>query len=486
MIEGIDLDASVCTTSTTRGLFELEGDDFDGALRLDDRTAGERSPAALREIVRFDAGQRLDRRRAPCRGARSRCSTTTSRIGRARTRSPDSPTRSRTICRACSQQTTPTTTPTRSRPCGWQGPRSSCAPPTSHGSSGRGRGCDAAARPDHLRLEGAFVQAGAPARLRSRARPRASLPPPGTTRSRTSTALSAEMSAIARLAGQMASTARGAFDRRTARARRARLAGRRTCRCRGSDGTTTGSATRSRRPGRAPTIELGASRLSATSTSTASTCCGASRCSLRTSSPSRPVGTSSRSAHARSPPMLAETRRPRARWRTRVVANGNLRWIRTSFLGRAPGFAPEPPFVGPWRTVELRERPRLRADVRTLVDGRDGVIEIRCSRDAGPLEVDIESGTTHLPAGGGRVRATEPEQWWPHTHGEPALHEIRIRTEHQRARSQRRLSPALECAETRSAMGSTCTSTASRSSRAVPSGRSSAGRELRADAGARS
>ncbi len=56
-------------------------------------------------------------------------------------------------------------------------------------------------------------------------------------------------------------------------------------------------------------------------------------------------------------PKLAERRRPRARWRTRLVAHGNLRFFRTMLLGRAPGFAPGPAVVGPWRPVRL-ERTR--------------------------------------------------------------------------------------------------------------------------------
>ena len=46
-------------------------------------------------------------------------------------------------------------------------------------------------------------------------------------------------------------------------------------------------------------------------------------------------------------PRLREQRRPRARWRTRVVRDGNIRWFRTMLLGRAPGFAPGPATVGP-------------------------------------------------------------------------------------------------------------------------------------------
>ena len=46
-------------------------------------------------------------------------------------------------------------------------------------------------------------------------------------------------------------------------------------------------------------------------------------------------------------------RKPRARWRTMVVEEPRLRWVRTQVLGRAPGFAPGPPVVGPYRPMVL-------------------------------------------------------------------------------------------------------------------------------------
>ena len=49
-------------------------------------------------------------------------------------------------------------------------------------------------------------------------------------------------------------------------------------------------------------------------------------------------------------PLLA-ARRPRPRWRTRLVPSQGLRWFRTSLFGRIPAFAPGPAPVGPWRPV---------------------------------------------------------------------------------------------------------------------------------------
>ena len=48
-----------------------------------------------------------------------------------------------------------------------------------------------------------------------------------------------------------------------------------------------------------------------------------------------------------------QPRKPRARWRTMVTEEPRLRWARTQVLGRAPGFAPGPPVVGPYRPMTL-------------------------------------------------------------------------------------------------------------------------------------
>ena len=64
-------------------------------------------------------------------------------------------------------------------------------------------------------------------------------------------------------------------------------------------------------------------------------------------------------------PVLAG-KRPRPRWKTRLARNSNLRWIRTTLLGRMDGWAGWAAPVGPWRAVELVSRgiaPRVVASV---------------------------------------------------------------------------------------------------------------------------
>jgi beta-mannosidase len=45
-------------------------------------------------------------------------------------------------------------------------------------------------------------------------------------------------------------------------------------------------------------------------------------------------------------------KRPRPRWKTRLTERQDLRWARTTLLGRMPGWTPSLAPVGPWGTVE--------------------------------------------------------------------------------------------------------------------------------------
>jgi beta-mannosidase len=149
-------------------------------------------------------------------------------------------------------------------------------------------------------------------------------------------------------------------------------------------------------------------------------------------------------------PLLAGSRRPRARWRTALVSDGNLRWFRTSLLGRAPGFSAGPPIVGPWRPVSIERRRGLVVEdlrVRAALDGDVGRLDVEgCLRSLRPdvpdhvvLELDGPSGrheaTIEVSAADGSHRfegvmhVPDVATWWPHTHGTPALHSVLVRVE---------------------------------------------------------
>ncbi len=146
-------------------------------------------------------------------------------------------------------------------------------------------------------------------------------------------------------------------------------------------------------------------------------------------------------------PLLAESRRPRARWRTRVVAERNLRFFRTMLLGRAPGFAPGPAAVGPWRPVQVERRRRVAIEELTLrprVEGERGSLSVqlrlRPLDGARPSSVEVEldgpsgvhrfrlelNGPADALTAKGQLSVPRVERWWPHTHGEPVLYDVRL------------------------------------------------------------
>ncbi len=158
-------------------------------------------------------------------------------------------------------------------------------------------------------------------------------------------------------------------------------------------------------------------------------------------------------------PELAK-KRPRPRWRVPMLEQQQLRWFRTTLLGRTPGWSPSCPAVGPWRPISLEAsappivRARLDGDtgVVTVIAALDGATtaELVVSRiaDGRVIEDAIVVDTARIisiaPASGpvrasrdatapfekgdgawrAEVRIEKPARWWPHTHGEPVRYAI--------------------------------------------------------------
>ena len=148
-------------------------------------------------------------------------------------------------------------------------------------------------------------------------------------------------------------------------------------------------------------------------------------------------------------PVLGQ-RRPRPRWKVRGVSSQNLRWFRTTLLGRQTGWAVIPAPVGPWRPVSLRVAAPVEVVTSHVVatcpsgpgpdpgpgavsvtievtgaqftaDGGPPVAELRVAGRSAPLDVGVEEGRVVVS---GEVHLDEVARWWPHTHGDQPLYPV--------------------------------------------------------------
>ncbi len=125
-------------------------------------------------------------------------------------------------------------------------------------------------------------------------------------------------------------------------------------------------------------------------------------------------------------------RRPRPRWRAPMIENQQLRWFRTSLLGRTPGWSPPAAVVGPWAGVALEARRKIAIDdvaLRTSGDAVDVRLSVRglAGFEIAKVELVVGDHRTTLARKDastfeGRLTIANVARWWPHTHGEPALH----------------------------------------------------------------
>ena len=140
-------------------------------------------------------------------------------------------------------------------------------------------------------------------------------------------------------------------------------------------------------------------------------------------------------------PKLASAPR-RSRWRPAMIQPNGLRWFRTTALGSMPGWCPPGLPTGPFRPVQRVEIDKAATaiagiDLRTTYDGGTGTVALtvslatdtgripprgvmRCAGEEAALEltaVGTLSGTLGLPG---------IAPWFPHTHGDPALHGLTL------------------------------------------------------------
>ncbi len=137
----------------------------------------------------------------------------------------------------------------------------------------------------------------------------------------------------------------------------------------------------------------------------------------------------------------SSARRPRPRFKTRLVARQQLRWFRTTLLGRIPGWSPPVTAVGPWRGVRLLRQRCLsvrRAELcARVVDGRH---LLRAHLEAEALGSSLDSATLHVGSSSAplcqtnqgvlrldaEVEVEGAEWWWPNGSGPQPRYPVRI------------------------------------------------------------
>ena len=142
-------------------------------------------------------------------------------------------------------------------------------------------------------------------------------------------------------------------------------------------------------------------------------------------------------------PRLAP-RRPRARWRSRLLESQEWRWHRTSHLGRMPGVGPRVPAVGVWQPIRLSDTRFGMIDESDLVpshDGQCGRLRVRITgTSAAPvtmarLTCGAASCALHVAHHGhqfvisGEWTDEAVEPWVPHTHGAPRTYDAALQLE---------------------------------------------------------
>lgn len=137
--------------------------------------------------------------------------------------------------------------------------------------------------------------------------------------------------------------------------------------------------------------------------------------------------------------------RKRPRWRAPMVAHQQLRWFRTTLLGRTPGWSPPAAVVGPWKDIWLEQRKQFHIkDLCVEVGVNDTAGTIKCHLKCKPLSgLNIDAVFLQLERCGrvdvqrlrkvgaiffeGQLHLGNVDMWWPHTHGEPSLYAASLR-----------------------------------------------------------
>jgi beta-mannosidase len=128
---------------------------------------------------------------------------------------------------------------------------------------------------------------------------------------------------------------------------------------------------------------------------------------------------------------------PRARWRPRMIPRQGLRLVRTTLMGRMPGWTPAVEAVGPWRPILCLSPAPLgivRLDLRAGYENGRGWLNATVEFDGPTVPPVLHCDGRRLalpPRGeggfGGRMSLDGIRPWWPHTHGDQPLYPVGLK-----------------------------------------------------------
>jgi len=137
-------------------------------------------------------------------------------------------------------------------------------------------------------------------------------------------------------------------------------------------------------------------------------------------------------------------KRPRPRWKTKLVENQQMRWIRSTVLGHVSSWTPPIKAIGPWKAISI-EVPRnfeiIQTQLTSTVESEQAKVNLSINLKINdpvqkptsasleinghsyPITLGLNQDTIQLSAS---ISIPEIDFWWPHTHGNPKLYDYKI------------------------------------------------------------